>query len=418
MATYTAADPENGQITWSLAGDDSGDFLINSTGELTFSTQPDLETPADEDTDNVYLITVQASDGPNTVPLDVTVTVTDAADPPPAPDAPTVEAAATDGHTALSVSWQAPATTGGSPITGYDVEYGKQGSDDWSSENVTITGVTAAITSVLPDTLYEVRVRAENADGWGAWSEPGTGRTEVTPLDQQIDLTVSYRAAGYTVNEGGTGAVSVSLSEAADRALQVPITVAPLTAESGDYRVTGLTGGDLAFVPGDSSKSFTFEALQDTDTSDETVTLGLGQLPAKVTAGSQTTSVVTIDDDDSVPPPSRRRPSGGGGGGGGGNFGSSAPGNKAPVFTEGTSASRSVAENTAAGVNIGTPVTATDGDKDTLTYTVGGDDGSAFAVNSTTGQLKTKSALDFETKSSYRVTMGVFDPNGVVTPSP
>ena len=71
-----------------------------------------------------------------------------------------------------------------------------------------------------------------------------------------------------------------------------------------------------------------------------------------------------------------------------------------------------MAENTAAGVNIGTPVTATDGDRDTLTYTVGGDDGSAFAVNSTTGQLKTKSALDFETKSSYRVTMGVFDPSG------
>ena len=123
--------------------------------------------------------------------------------------------------------------------------------------------------------------------------------------------------------------------------------------------------------------------------------------------------MVTIDDDDSVPPPSRRRPSGGGGGGGGGgNFGSSAPVNKAPVFTAGTSASRSVAENTAAGINIGAPVTATDADRDTLTYTVGGDDGSAFAVNSTTGQLKTKSALDFETKSSYRVTMGVTDSNG------
>ena len=358
----------------------------------------------------MYLITVQASDGTNTVPWDVTVTVTDAADPPPAPGAPTVEAAATDGHTALSVSWQEPATTGGSSITAYDVEYGKQGSEDWSSENVTITGMTASITSVLPDTLYEVRVRAENADGWGAWSEPGSGRTEVTPLDQQIDLTVSYNAAGYTVNEGGTGTVSVTLSAAADRVLQIPITVALLTAESGDYRVTGLTSNALAFVPGDSSKSFTFEALQDTDTSDETVTLGLGQLPAKVTAGSRTTSVVTIDDDDSVPPQRNRRPSGGGGGGGGGggNFGSPAPGNKAPVFTDGTSASRSVAENTAGGVNIGAPVTATDADRDTLTYTVGGDDGSAFAVNSTTGQLKTKSALDFETKSSYRVTMGVF----------
>ncbi len=43
-----------------------------------------------------------------------------------------------------------------------------------------------------------------------------------TVLDQQIDLTVSYQAAGYTVNEGATGAVSVTLSPAADRACRSP----------------------------------------------------------------------------------------------------------------------------------------------------------------------------------------------------
>ena len=416
VATYTATDPEGVTIDdWSLDGDDKDLFEISTAGVLTFKSSPDHDVPGDKDGDNVYLVTVQASDGTNTVSLDVTVTVRDAADPPPAPDAPTVTAAATDGHTALSVSWQAPAVTGASPITDYEVEYGKQGTEDWSSDNVTITGVTAAITNVLPDTDYEVRVRAENADGWGKWSEPGTGRTEVTPLDQQIDLTVSYHAAGYTVDEGATRAVSVRLSAAADRALQVPITVAPTTAQPGDYQVTGLTSGALSFVPGDSSKSFTFEALDDTDTSDETVTMGFGQpLPDKVTAGDRTTSAVTIADDDTATPRRRNRGGrgGGGGGSGGGSYGSSSSTNKAPVFTEGDSASRSVAENTAAGVNIGKPVRATDADNDTLRYTVGGDDGSAFAVDSTTGQLRTKSALDFERKSSYRVTMGVFDPKG------
>ena len=413
VATYTADDPEKDPITWSLAGDDSEDFSISNTGELTFSTQPDHENPSDKDTNNVYLVTVQASDGPNTAALDVTVTVTDAADPPPAPGAPTVEAAETDGHTALSVSWQEPATTGIPPITGYEVEYRKEGTEDWSSENVTITGVTAAITNVLPDTDYEVRVRAENADGWGKWSEPGTGRTEVTPLDQQIDLTVSYHAAGYTVDEGATRAVSVRLSEEADRALEIPITTTLTTAGPGDYQLTGLTNRALAFVPGDSSKRFTFEALDDTDTNDETVTLGFGQLPNKVTAGDRPTSAVTISDNDDFTP--KRKSSGGrggGGGGGGGYYGPSSPTNKAPVFTEGDSASRSVAENTAAGTSIGKPVRATDADNDTLNYTVGGDDGSAFAVDEDTGQLKTKSALDFERKSSYRVTMGVFDPKG------
>ena len=38
VAAYTEADPENDQITWSLSGDDSGDFSINSAGLLTFSS--------------------------------------------------------------------------------------------------------------------------------------------------------------------------------------------------------------------------------------------------------------------------------------------------------------------------------------------------------------------------------------------
>ena len=154
------------------------------------------------------------------------------------------------------------------------------------------------------------------------------------------------------------------LSAAADRVLQIPITVALLTAESGDYRVTGLTSNALAFVPGDSSKSFTFEALQDTDTSDETVTLGLGQLPAKVTAGSRTTSVVTIDDDDSVPPQSRTA----------GpaavvaaevavaaTSGHRLPGTKRRCSPTGPPPRARWRKTRQPGVNIGAPVTATDG---------------------------------------------------------
>ena len=80
VATYTATDPEKGQITWSLAGDDSNDFFINSTdnatGELTFRSPPDYEAPADADENNIYKVTVQALDGANTATLEVTVTVT------------------------------------------------------------------------------------------------------------------------------------------------------------------------------------------------------------------------------------------------------------------------------------------------------------------------------------------------------
>ena len=86
--------------------------------------------------------------------------------------------------------------------------------------------------------------------------------------------------------------------------------------------------------------------------------------------------------------------------------------NTAPVFTDGTSTTRKIAENTAAGQNIGTAISATDADSDTLTYTLGGTDAAAFSIVSTTGQLRTRAALDYETKTSYSVTVTVSDGNG------
>ena len=77
VATYTATDPEGTAIIWSLSGVDSGPFSISSAGALTFNTPPDYEDPADADTNNIYLVTVEASDGTVTGALEVTVTVTD-----------------------------------------------------------------------------------------------------------------------------------------------------------------------------------------------------------------------------------------------------------------------------------------------------------------------------------------------------
>ena len=78
VATYAVTGAAQGStITWSLSGDDSGDFSISSSGVLSFSAAPDYENAADADTDNVYEVTVNASDGTNSGSLDVTVTVTD-----------------------------------------------------------------------------------------------------------------------------------------------------------------------------------------------------------------------------------------------------------------------------------------------------------------------------------------------------
>ena len=61
---------------------------------------------------------------------------------------------------------------------------------------------------------------------------------------------------------------------------------------------------------------------------------------------------------------------------------------RAPVFTEGNSATRSIAENTGSGVNIGSAVSATDADNDDLTHTLGGTDAGSLASVAQTGSCE------------------------------
>ena len=86
--------------------------------------------------------------------------------------------------------------------------------------------------------------------------------------------------------------------------------------------------------------------------------------------------------------------------------------NTAPYFSA-ASAARMVAENTAAGMDIGAPVAAMDDDRgDTLAYSLGGADASSFDIDSATGQLMTKAALDYEMKTGYMVTVTATDDDG------
>ena len=86
--------------------------------------------------------------------------------------------------------------------------------------------------------------------------------------------------------------------------------------------------------------------------------------------------------------------------------------NEPPAFAADT-ATRSIAENSAADTSVGAVVTATDPDGvakfNTLTYSLTGTDASDFTIDSSTGQIKTKSALDYEDDTSYSVTVNVTD---------
>ena len=69
-------------------------------------------------------------------------------------------------------------------------------------------------------------------------------------------------------------------------------------------------------------------------------------------------------------------------------------------------------ENTPPNSNIGSPVEAADDDNDTLTYSLENAGVSHFGIDSSTGQLRTGSPLDYEARDSYTVDVIAADPSG------
>ena len=291
-----------------------------------------------------------------------------------APDRVKEPAAYGSGGT-VAVVWEAP-DDGGSPINDYDVHFRAEGAQGWTAHPYAgcapqgcETGTTIAAAAT------KVRVRAGNAVGAGAWSP--TARAQALKL-----LRAAFGASSAGVAEGGSLEVAVRLDGAADRAVTVPLTA---SGDSDAFRLDGAPGGRVSFGAGESVRTFELAALQDGDRDGEAVTLGFGPLPAGVLAGSPAILAVAIQDDDA--------------------------GNRKPTFPS-AGATRSVAENSAAGAAVGAPVAAADGDGDPLTYSLSGTDAAAFAIDAGTGQVRVGpgTALDFEGgPASYALRVDVSD---------
>jgi hypothetical protein len=73
-------------------------------------------------------------------------------------------------HQGLRVYWYEHSENGGSALTSYDVEYRSLGAELLTHAGHTGTSQPAVIAGLRFDTPYEVRVRARNANGAGAWS--------------------------------------------------------------------------------------------------------------------------------------------------------------------------------------------------------------------------------------------------------
>ena len=110
-------------------------------------------------------------------------------------------------------------------------------------------------------------------------------------------VSVSFEQGAYTVAEGGSVTVKVTLSADPERSVTVPISTSHLGGASGsDY--SGVPSS-VSFAAGETEQSFSFMAAQDAANDDgESVRLSFGTPPAGVSAGSNDETVISITDDD------------------------------------------------------------------------------------------------------------------------
>ena len=229
----TATDTDAGDtLEYSVAGADAATFTI-------VSTSGQLRTRAGEtydyETDPSYAVTVRVENGHGgSATIAVTINVTDQVEAPLAPAAPTVTATSGDA-TSLDVSWRAPENAGRPAITTYDLQYTLTTVADWTDGPQNQTGASARITGLAGNTTYEVRVRATNGDGDGAWSENASVSTGPNAAPTFTEGAAATRSVPETV---GGAAVTV--------ASHIGDAVTATDTDAGDTLEYSVAGADAA----------------------------------------------------------------------------------------------------------------------------------------------------------------------------
>ena len=152
IAAYSVDD----DVTWSLTGDDAAQFTI-AGGFLRFVDPPDYENAADQRSDNVYDVTVQADDGTATETTGVAVTVTNVDEP----GVVTLSPLKPKLGIALTATLADPDTMSGTPTWLWERSTGPNA---W----VVITAATSSsYTPVAADTGHYLRATATYRGGFG-----------------------------------------------------------------------------------------------------------------------------------------------------------------------------------------------------------------------------------------------------------
>ena len=373
IKTYTATDADMDTLSWTLEGDDSGDFTI-AGGELKFRAIPDYEAPVDADTDNDYEVTVKVTDdetSPMSATKEVTVTVTNADEP---------------GTVTLS-GMEKGGQTLTAALTDPD---GTASNETWQwTRSATATGTFANISGATSSTYTLVAADVTNfVKVTASYTDPeGSGKSATSVATGEI-------AANNNEPEFSSMTATRSVNENTAANMNIGSAVTAIDSDMGATLTYGLenSGDDDDFDINTSTGRLKTKSALDHETKDSytvTVTVHDGLDAAgdtDTTVDDTITVTITVNDV-----------------------------NEAPAITSGLNAFN-VDENTATTVEIQT-YGASDVDRpaNTLTWSVVGDDGGKFDIDSSSGALTFVSVPNFEMAADnggdnvYNVTVTVTD---------
>ena len=450
VATFTATDPEQHRMLWSLSGADADDFTITG-GVLRFVEAPDYETRAGPGGDGAYRVAVHASDGALTAQHAVRVTVTNQNETGALvlssgqPQVGTLLAAThtdADGITRESWSWERSTNR-----------------SDWSA----IAGATTSrYTPSGADLNHYVRVTVQYDDGHGRgkrrsspsdrpvrarpgvnrapeFPSPGAARSlpenadpgtpvgaRVTATDADGDL-LRYSLSGPGAEafdiDGATGAIRVSpgslLDYEAESSYSVTVTAtdpsnararATVTIAIEDVNEAPAATGDTAST--NEGEAVSIDVLgNDADPEGDLLTVSLESAPRRGAATVEAGGTITY-----TPRPDHHGPDAftysisDGEHPATGAVGVNVRAvNDAPLFPT-ASTVRFIDSRAAARTRVGPPVAATDPDGDQLAYRLSGSTAESFGIDEHTGQLRLRAGTALE--GSYRATVTATDPSG------
>ena len=373
-ATIVAEDPniatgtEGDSLTFSLSGADASKFRFRAppTSETgaTRSVQIEVKTGTkfDYETKDTYMVTLTASDDyGETAELALTINITDVN------DAPVI-------------------TVGGLAISGMNsVAYGEN-------------DMVAVATYMASGPESDMAVWSLSGDDDGAFSISSGGElTFSTPPDYEnradTDMDNIYMVT-VMANDGTNDAMRMVTVTVTNEKEGGMVTLSPMSPLVGDVVMATVTDED---------------GMVTVETWEWARTMDMADGWNVITGADMATYTATSDDDGHYLQATATYTDGYGADSAMGTTENTVTANNPPMFAADTD-TRSVAENTAAGMNIGEPVMATDPNEgDTLTYALSGDDAASFDIVETSGQLMTNAALDYETKTEYMVTVTATD---------